>query len=313
MLFVSVLIHELGHSAVAMHYGLSVPRITLFLFGGVSQIADEPPSATAEFWISIVGPLVSFALAALFWELQPAVARVTPLLALFEYLALLNLILGAFNLIPGFPLDGGRVLRAILWKVTGNFHRASVNSAITGRFFGFLFILVGVWQALGGNFFGGLWIAFIGWFLESAAASEAQQETTRNLLARHTVREAMDHNFTHIPESTSLQEVVDRYVLSGGVRCFVVDHGEQTAGLLTLSDIRHVPRPEWPERHAADVMVPFEKLSATTPTAQMWTAVAKMGRDGVNQLPVVESNGIVGMLSRDDVLHYLRTLQSLAA
>ena len=158
MLFVSVLIHELGHSVVAKHYGIPVPRITLFVFGGVSQIAEEPASAGQEFWIAVVGPAVSFALAALFWELEPLVSSSTPLLALAEYLALINLVLGIFNLIPGFPLDGGRVLRAIVWRVTGKYQRATAVAAVTGRFFGFFLIFLGVWQALFGNFINGLWM-----------------------------------------------------------------------------------------------------------------------------------------------------------
>ncbi|MGH9742659.1 MAG: site-2 protease family protein, partial [Candidatus Acidiferrum sp.] len=157
MLFVSVLIHELGHSILAKRFGLSVPRITLFIFGGVSQIASEPPSAAAEFWIAVIGPVVSFALAAFFWEIEPLVSGYQPLFALAEYLAMINLVLGVFNLIPGFPLDGGRVLRAILWKITGKYQRATAVAALSGRFFGFALIFVGVWQALSGNLIGGLW------------------------------------------------------------------------------------------------------------------------------------------------------------
>ena len=145
LLFVSVLIHEVGHSVIAKRYGLAVPRITLFLFGGVSQLAAEPASASAEFWIAIVGPLLSFALAAFFWKMEPLVTSFQPLFAVVKYLALLNLILAIFNLIPGFPLDGGRILRAILWQITGRYRRATNVAALTGRFFGFLLIFIGVW------------------------------------------------------------------------------------------------------------------------------------------------------------------------
>lgn len=183
MLFVSVLIHEIGHSIVAKKYGVDVPRITLFIFGGVSQIASEPPSAGAEFWIAAVGPTVSFALAALFWELEPLLTWSSPLYALAKYLALINLILGVFNLIPGFPLDGGRVLRAIVWRFTGKYQRATSIAAATGRFFGFLFIFFGVWQMLNRNIIDGLWIAFIGGFLESAAGSQVQLEALKGCWA----------------------------------------------------------------------------------------------------------------------------------
>ncbi len=312
MLFVSVLLHELGHSVVAKHYGIPVPRITLFVFGGVSQIAEEPASAGNEFWIAVAGPAVSFALAALCWELEPLVAFSSPLLALAEYLAFLNLVLGIFNLIPGFPLDGGRVLRAIVWKVSGKYHRATSVAAFTGRFFGFLLIFIGVWQAIGGNLLNGLWIAFIGWFLESAAGSQMQQEALKSLIGEYSVLEAMRRDFPHVSGDVTLQELVDKHVLPGGVRYFVVTDEHGPAGMVTLASIRGVPRAAWPTTTAAQVMVPVQKLDTIRPDARLWSALEKMGRDGVNQLPVVDGNGIVGMLSREDILHYLSVLRAFA-
>jgi Zn-dependent protease len=173
LFFVSVLLHELGHSAVARRYEIPVRSITLFVFGGVAQIGDDRPSAGAEFRIAIAGPLVSFALGALFYAVQKTAGGIQPLYGLAKYLSYINLVLGAFNLIPGYPLDGGRVLRAIVWAVTHDLKRATLIAANVGRGFGFLFIIAGVWHMLHGNLVGGLWIAFIGWFLESAAASQA--------------------------------------------------------------------------------------------------------------------------------------------
>jgi Zn-dependent protease len=312
MLFVSVLLHELGHSIVAKRYGTRVPRITLFIFGGVSQMASEPDNATAEFWIAIAGPLVSFGIAALCWELQPLFNFSQPLFALVEYLALINLILGVFNLVPGFPLDGGRIFRAIVWRATGKFHRATMIAGVTGRFFGFFFIFAGVWLALSGNFFNGLWIAFIGWFLESAASSQIQQEMVKSLLGDHTVGEAMKRDFPEVPGDISVQELVDKHILTSGGRSFVVSHSNGSTGMVTLARIRAVPREAWPTTSASQVMIPVEKLTTIRQDARLWTAMEKMGRDGVNQLPVVDQTGIVGMLSRDDIVHYLRVLQALA-
>ncbi|MGH9713852.1 MAG: site-2 protease family protein [Candidatus Acidiferrales bacterium] len=312
MLFVSVLIHELGHSIAAKRFGISVPRITLFLFGGVSQIAAEPSSADVEFWIAVVGPIVSFALAAIFWELEPLLAWSQPLLALAKYLALLNLILGAFNLIPGFPLDGGRVFRAIVWQITGKYRRATIIAAVTGRFFGFLLIFLGVWQALAGNLIGGLWIVFIGWFLESAAGSQVQQEVLKSLLGEHKVLDAMKKDYPQIPDNITVQELVDKYILSGGVRYFVVNSGNGSSGMITLAAIREVPRTAWPTTTVSQVMIPLQKLDTTRPETVLWSALEKMGRDGVNQMPVIQGNAIVGILSREDILHYLRVLQSFA-
>lgn len=313
MLFVSVLIHEFGHSVVARHYGIPVPRIVLFVFGGVSEISTEPPSASAEFWIAVVGPVVSFVLAAFFWEIEPLVAGVPPLLAIVEYLALLNLILGIFNLIPGFPLDGGRVFRAIVWRFTGKYRRSTQIAAMTGRFIGFVLIFLGVWQALSGNFIGGLWTAFIGWFLESAAGTQLRQENIKWLLGDHRVRDAMKRDFPQIDGDVSLQKLVDDYILPNAVRYFVVDAHNGMPGLVTLASIRHVPRSEWPVTTAAQVMVPLQRLDSTSPDSALWTALEKMGRDGVNQLPVVKDRGIVGILSREDVVHYLHVLQGVAA
>jgi len=312
MLFLSVLVHELGHSIVANRMGIRVPRITLFIFGGVSEIATEPPSAGAEFAIAIVGPMVSFALAALFWELEPLVASASPLLAMFRYLALLNLILGAFNLIPGFPLDGGRVLRAIIWRFTGDYQRSTAMAAGTGRFFGFLLIFLGIWRVLAGDFLNGLWIAFIGWFLESTAASIVQQEGVRSMMGAHRVAEAMRRDFPHVSGDVTVQELVDKYVLSAGARYFVVDTNGGPAGLVTLTGIKEIPRTSWTETPVSEIMTPLRRLDTIPPDAQLWSALEKMGRDGVNQLPVVEGNGIVGMLSRDDLVQYLGRLRSFA-
>ena len=313
MLFVSVLIHELAHSLMARHYGISVPRITLFLFGGVSQIAAEPPSAGQEFWIAVVGPVTSVALAAFFWELEPLLGGRQQLFALVEYLALLNLILALFNLIPGFPLDGGRVLRALVWRITGNFHRATVAAGVTGRFFGFLLIFFGVWRALSGDIVGGIWIAFIGWFLESAAGSQLQQEGLKNLLGGHRVIDAMRRDFPQVTGETPLQDVVDRGILPSGARYAIVTSAGRPVGLVTLGGIRSVPHQAWSTTMAAQAMVPFQRLATTQPNAVLWTALEKMGRDGVNQLPVLDGSGVVGILSRDDILHYLSALRAIAA
>jgi len=315
MLFVSVLLHELGHSVVAKRYGIAVPRITLFIFGGVSEIATEPTSASAEFWIAAAGPAVSFALALIFWELRPLLINAGTLLALVKYLALLNFVLGVFNLVPGFPLDGGRVFRSILWGVTKDFKRSSAIATVSGRFFGFFFIFFGVWEAIGGNVLNGLWIAFIGWFLESAAASQGRNQLFKDLLGTHKVAEVMNQDFTRISGDVTLQELVDKNVLAHGHRCFAVGNDKGPVGLITLSTIKEVPRSACPTTSVVQAMIPMEKIISIQPTAPLWTALEKMGHDGVNQLPLRNGDGenrIVGMLSRDDLVHYMGTLQALS-
>ncbi len=191
LFFGSVLLHELGHSVIALRYKIPVRSITLFIFGGIAQIASEPPSATAEFWIAIAGPLVSFLLAGFFYAVQALAGSLAPILALAQYLAYINGVLGLFNLIPAFPLDGGRVLRAIIWGVAHNFQRATRIAATLGRVIAFLFIFWGVWQVFAGNVFNGLWIAFIAWFLESAANAQVAQQQLHAILEGHTVAQAM--------------------------------------------------------------------------------------------------------------------------
>lgn len=311
MLFVSVLLHELGHSVVALRYRIPVRSITLFLFGGVAQIGAEPPSAVAELLIAVAGPLVSLALAVLFYVLQPLVAGLEPLLGLAEYLAYINLALVLFNLIPGYPLDGGRVFRAVVWAVTGNMRRATFIAANVGRFFAFLFIFAGILQMLGGNLGGGLWIAFIGWFLDNAASSQVQQLMFQGALAGHTVAQAMNTHCAAIPADLTLQQLVDEHILGSGQRCFLVNRGDDTLGLMTLHRIKEVPRDEWPTTTAAQAMLPLEQSQSLNPDSELWTALQKMDRDGVNQLPVNRDHQVIGMLSRADVITFLSTLQEL--
>ncbi len=311
MLFVSVLLHELGHSVVAMRYKIPVRSITLFIFGGVAQIGTEPPSAISEFYIAIAGPIVSLALAVLFSVVKPAVASIQPLWGLAKYLAYINFALVLFNLIPGFPLDGGRVFRAIVWAVTKNMRRATLTAASVGRFFGFLFILYGVWQVFSGNLGGGLWIAFIGWFLDNAASAQVHQVVFQGALAGHRVSQAMSTGCAAVPADLTLQQLVDEHILTSGRRCFLVNRGENTLGLMTLHRVKEVSRLDWAHTTAAQVMLPLGELKRIGPDAELWTALQQMDRDGVNQLPVMTDSRIVGMLSREDVISFLRTVQEL--
>lgn len=313
LLFGSVLLHELGHSIVALRFKVPVRSITLFLFGGVAQIGAELPSARAEFFIAIAGPIVSLALAVVFTVLQPAVAAVEPLFGLVKYLAYINFALVLFNLIPGFPLDGGRVFRAVVWAATKDMRRATLIAANSGRFFGFLFIFFGVWNMLNGNFGGGLWIAFIGWFLDNAASQQVHQVVFQGLLAGHTVSQAMSTHCATVPADLTLQQLVDEHVLGTGRRCFLVHRGTDTVGLMTLHRIKEVPRSDWGTTTAAQVMLPLAELKRISPATELQAALQLMDRDGVNQLPVMADSQVTGMLSREDVITFLRTVQEVGA
>ena len=311
MLFVCVLLHELGHAVAAMRYRIPVRSITLLIFGGVSQIEGEPHSSSAEFWIAVAGPAVSGALAVGFALLRPAVAAVSPLLALTTYLAYINGALAVFNLIPGFPLDGGRVLRAILWGSTHNLRKATLAAATVGRLIAFVFIVWGVAQILAGQLGNGLWIAFIGWFLENAASAQVQQQVVGNLLAGHTASEAMNPHYVSAAAGTSLQDLVDRHILGSGSRAVMVTRDDAVVGLVTVHQITAVPRDKWPATTAADAMTPIARVKRIKPTTGLWEAMTEMDHDGVNQLPVTEDGRVLGMLTRADVINYLRTLQAL--
>jgi Zn-dependent protease/predicted transcriptional regulator len=313
LLFASVLVHELGHSVVALRFGIPVRSINLFIFGGVAEIGAEPPTARAELLIAVAGPVVSLALAALFWVTRPLVAASQPVLGVFEYLAYINGVLVAFNLIPGYPLDGGRVFRAAVWAWTRDMRRATVIAANVGRFFGLLFIFIGVLQIFDGDVAGGVWIAVIGWFLDSAASAQANQVVFKGLLAGHRVAQAMGGSCPTIPADLTLQQLVDEHILRAGQRCFAVTHNGDAIGLMTLHRVKEVPRERWRDTRASDIMLPLDRLKQVSPESELWSALQEMDRDGVNQLPVVSGGRMVGMLTREDVVSFLRTLRELAA
>ncbi len=312
MLFGSVILHELGHSVVALRYKIPVKSITLFVFGGVAQLGAEPPSAASEFWIAIAGPVVSFGLGAIFALLAPLAGRAAPVLAVCRYLAYINGTLGLFNLVPGFPLDGGRVLRAIIWGVTKSLQRATLIAGTVGRVIAFSMILIGVWFMLAGNLANGIWIAFIGWFLDSAAVSQLQAQRVQGLLSGRRVVQAMRGSCVTVPAEASIQSLVDQHILGTGQRCLVVQSGQETVGLVTPHNIQAVPRDQWAMTTAAQVMIPMDRVRHLQSSAPLTSAMQAMDRDGVNQLPVFDDGRLVGILSRDDMITYLRTIEELS-
>lgn len=311
LLFASVILHELGHSVVARAYGVDVRRITLFIFGGVAELTDEPPKAIAEFWIAIAGPVVSLVVAGIFFLLQNTITGFESLLALTQYLSGINAALALFNLIPGFPLDGGRVLRAVVWGINRDFFKATRIAATVGRIVGFGFIAVGVFRILGGNFANGMWIAFIGWFLESAAARQVRFQQLRDILSDYTVSQVMTQNYAYTSPDTKLQDLIDHQILRGQGRSFIVRKDGQALGLLTVHRLREVPREKWPQTTAGEAMLPVAEVERVKPDTELWEAFQKMGRDGVNQLPVMSNGHVEGVLSRDSAISFLRTVQEL--
>jgi Zn-dependent protease len=309
LLFAAVLVHELGHAIVALRYKIPVRGIMLFIFGGVAQMGEEPPSAVAEFWIAVAGPLVSFVLAAILGLLHAALSGFAPLLALTKYLAYANGTLALFNLIPGFPLDGGRVFRAVVWAITHDLGRATLLAANLGRGVSLLFVVLGIWQIVLGNMGTGLWMTFVGWFLETAARAEGQRQETQGLLAGRRAVEAMDADPAFIPAGTTLQHLVDRFIRVAGQRSFVIETDGHTVGLLTLHQIKGVRRSEWPTTPAARIMIPVARAKSIGPDSDLWIVLQEMDGSGVTELPVMADGQILGMLSRENIMRFLRTLR----
>ncbi len=306
LFFASVVLHELGHAVVARQFGVPVRSITLFVFGGVAQIGQEPPSAGAEFWIALAGPVVSGALAVAFHVFRAVATPATPLQALGTYLAYINATLALFNLIPGYPLDGGRVLRAIVWEATRSLRRATQIAAGVGRFIAYLFIAAGIWQIAAGHLFNGLWIAFIGWFLESAAASSGRQVAIHDLLAGHHVRELMVRDYPALSPDLALDTLIHDHILATGRHSFPVVRDGRLVGLLTLEEVRAVPRGQWPTTRVEAAMTPRSRVVTVGPDEELADALEALSEGDAAVVPVVEADTLVGVLSRNRVIAFLR-------
>ncbi|MBI4200891.1 MAG: site-2 protease family protein [Chloroflexi bacterium] len=311
LLFGSVLVHELAHSLVARRRGLPVQGITLFIFGGVSSIAGEAKTARDEFVIAVVGPVTSLVLAALFWAAWVLLFQgKDPLSAIVAYLALINAMLGVFNLLPGFPLDGGRVLRAAIWGATRSLSKATRVAATVGQLMAFGFIGWGVFQLLQGNVLGGLWIAFIGWFLNGAADSARRETAVQDALRGITVREVMDSNPETAATETSVDALVRECFLQRGRRALPVQEDGRLVGIVTLTDVKGVPPERWPATRVAEIMT-RGPLYAVAPSDDVAEALKLLAEHGLNQVPVTTEGRVVGLLSRADVIRYLHFLAEL--
>lgn len=306
----SVLLHELGHAYLALRSGVPVRQVTLFIFGGVAQITREPATPGAEFRIAIAGPAVSLALAAVFGGLYLLDRQIPLLAAPSEWLARINLMLGLFNLIPGFPLDGGRVLRAIAWKRTGNFQRATRIATSSGQLVAFGFIGVGIFNILSGSgLFNGLWLIFIGWFLQNAAASSYAHVTLQQMLGGVTVEQVMNREPVSVPAITRLDTLIHDHVLNSGQRVFLImDEGTHTLrGMLTLAQVNTVAREQWPVTTVGQAMLLPEQIMTVTAETPLFNALQQMDDANVAQAPVMAGRAVIGLLQRDAVLHYVRT------
>lgn len=309
LFFVSLLLHELAHSLVATSHQLPVKEITLFALGGVSQIEKNPTSAKVEFWMAFVGPLTSAVIGAVCLTLARLIGDPAsdPWIAMLLWLGYINLSLAGFNLIPGYPLDGGRVLRSLIWWKTGNADRSTQLAARAGQAIAFAFIAFGILQYFGGAGIGGLWIAFIGWFLLQASRESYVQVGLAHALEGVRVADVMTRDCPTVDGWLNVQNFVEQHLLPTGQRCFmVVDKGE-IAGLVTPHEVKEIDRAKWPFATLHDIMRPLADVQSVTPDTPLATALESLSRYDLNQLPVVSGGHLEGVLSRARVLSYLRT------
>jgi len=308
LFFGSVLVHELAHALVSQARGIRVLDITLFLFGGATRARVESRGPGDEFLIAVVGPLTSGLLAGLF-GIVASLGRdllSAPLAGTFGYLAWTNLLLAAFNLVPGFPLDGGRLLRSAIWKATGSLRRATQIASGAGQAVGWLLVAGGVAWLLAGDLAGGIWFAFIGWFLVQAARASYQELQLQQLLRGVEAEDVMAGDLLRIPPELSLQDAVDDYFMRYDHGAFPVEEQGRTIGLLTLRGVRRVPREQWPARRVRDHMVPLGDQVVVTPDARMDGVLGKLQDSEAGRVLVVQDGEVVGIITPTDLTRWLR-------
>jgi Zn-dependent protease/CBS domain-containing protein len=324
LLFFSVLLHELAHSLVAQARGMKVRSITLFILGGVSNLEEEAEKPLTEFSMAIVGPGTSLILAFVFWIVYSAIQAsptTNPLVfpsdryeniyaAILHYLAFINGLLAAFNILPGFPLDGGRVLRSIIWGATGNIVRATNIAATVGRLFGWGFIAVGVFWVFSGNLIGGIWIAFIGWFLSNAADASRQEITLREYLTGARVKDAMYQNQETISPRTTVADLVQGVFNQRYRRAVPVCDNDRTVGIVTITDVKGLAQEKWPYTPVEQIMT-RQPLHTVSPEDDLNKALKLIAQHDLNQVLVMNDGGCVGLLSRAEIIRYLQLAQEL--
>ncbi len=308
-LFASIVIHEFSHSLVARKYGIQMKGITLFIFGGMAEMPDEPESPKAEFMMAAVGPLSSLVLAGLFYAMYiagTASAIPMPVNGVLEYLAIINLILAIFNLIPAFPLDGGRVLRSILWGAKDNLRWATRISSRIGSAFGIFLIILGVFNLFGGNFIGGMWWFLIGMFLYSAASMSYQQLLTRRALEGESVRRFMNTDPVTISPDTTIDDLVENYVYRYHYKMYpVISGADKVEGCVTTRQIKEIPKAQWHEKRVADISSPCDGDNTIQPDTDAIKALSLMNRSGKSRLMVTEGGHLAGVVSLKDLLKFL--------
>jgi Zn-dependent protease/CBS domain-containing protein len=305
LFFGSVLAHELGHAFVALRNHIPVRSISLFFLGGLAEIDREPSAPGEEFRVAIAGPMVSLALALIFNSLAQVSGNLAYLGSAFGYLGKVNLLLGVFNLIPGFPMDGGRILRAAIWKMTGDHYQATRAASFMGQLVAFGFMAYGFFSIFTGNFMNGIWMGFIGLFLLNLAGSASAQARIQQKLEGVRVAQVMSRNYPSIPGETTLEQLIVQKLGDNSQGAFLVIDQEGQPGILTMREISKVPRHLWGQTKVKEVMKSWERSAEISPDTPVMTALEKMEKAGLLLAPVVDGLKVMGILSREQVRHYL--------
>lgn len=307
-LFVSIVVHEFSHSLVARSFGIPMRGITLFIFGGVAEMSDEPPSARSEFLMAVAGPLSSVGIGVFLYGLfrfLPAGLVPLPVRGVFIYLAGINIILAVFNLLPAFPLDGGRVLRSLLWKWKNDLKWATAVASTIGSFFGLTLILFGIFAVVNGDFITGMWWFLIGMFLRNAAQASYQQILTRKALQGEKVRRFMVKDPVTVSPSLSLGKLVDDYIFKYHYKMFPVVKEESPVGCITVRQIEKIPRDEWERLTVSELASKVSAENTVGPDTDALDALSAMNRTGNTRLMVVENEKLIGIISLRDMLKFL--------
>ena len=327
LFFGSVLVHELSHAVVAREQGIPVHRITLFLFGGLAHMEREPPSPKSEFWMAIVGPVTSIVIGLLATlagtvlaghgtqpfeaftsnaeSVRSAFHSIGPLATLLLWLGPINLLLGVFNVIPGFPLDGGRVFRSILWGITNDLTTATRWASMTGRVFAWVLMALGAMSFFSGAIGQGLWLLLIGWFLNNAARVSYQQLLLRQALEDVPVTRVMQTRLDRVAPDLSLETFVREHLMAGDQQAFPVESGGQLIGLIQLEDLRGVPQAQWSEMTVGQIMTPMAQLHSLPPDAGAEQALAELAEQDGDQLAVYDGRQLLGLVRRRDIVKWL--------
>jgi len=305
-LFVSIVFHELSHSIVARKVGTRIEGVTLFMFGGVAEMAEDSPGPRAEFLMAIAGPVSSMALSAIFYSIVIFGLRPGPIAGVLRYLAMINAILAVFNLLPAFPLDGGRILRSGLWVWKKDLRRATRTASRIGAGFGILLIVLGVFQFLTGNFIGGMWLFLIGMFLRNSARSAYEQLLIRQALEGEPVSRFMSTDPVTVKPSVLVRDLVDDYVYKYHYKMFpIVEDSGQLVGCVTTKQVKEVPRQDWDVKRVSDISQPCSEETVVTPQTDAMKALSIMSRTGTSRLLVATGDRLVGILALKDMLKFL--------